>query len=308
MLFRSPAEGYAGETATGANILAVLDATTAHWGGDAWVEIIKRREAAESWRWRFSDDPTQAIASDSPNAKVAAPALAAAGSYAGWRLRLGAAYGRWTAEVEHVNGVTTAVTHGLGVARNTVFAKRVSAGGGDWFWRHPDLAAGYLLKLNSAAAAAADGTITAFGADSFQIAAAAPSGTYRVLVMAAIAGHLDIGTYTANGQQGAGATFVPCTIRPDFLLARDAADGMPSVLLDSVRSAENPATRLLYPGSTSVEITSAIESNGDMVDLVVGGFKPRAVGGATNGGVGTVHFFAIGRPVGGICVAPTTAS
>lgn len=299
---KDPAEAFAQEIATGANIVAVLDAATADWGGQ-WVEIVKRRDAAESWRWRFGSDPTQALASDSPNAKAAAPALVAGGSYVGYRLRVGGRYGVWTAEVAHVTGVATTVTHGLGTSRALVIAKRVSVGGGDWYLRHPDAAAGKLFKLNSAAAAAADATLTGFDATGFQIAAAAPSGTYRVLVLAEVPGFI---TLTSHGGKGAAdGAFIPTDTLPELVVGKGDAAGYDWAVFDAARYPVNAATApLLLLDTTGVENPTGAAA---YCDLVVGGVKARSNHTPINWAGITYYDLAIGRPIGGICVAPATA-
>lgn len=294
---KDPADALAQATTTGANMVAVLDAATAHWNGQ-WLEIVKRRETSEDWRVRFSDDPANVWAINNANAKTAAPALAAAGNYVGTRLRIGAKYGVWTAEVVHTNGTATTVPHGLGTVRNAVIATRVSAGGDRCLW-HPDMTAGTLGKLNGAAVAlAADGTLTAFGADSFQIASSAPSGTYRVLVLAERPGLLTLSTLTGNGVADGG--FAAADVSP-LLALMVPASAANRRLWDAARNPANPAS-----------ITSALnlpdsESTAYAVDMVVGGVKARTTDAAVNGSGVKYHLLLWGRPVGGVCVAPATA-
>jgi hypothetical protein len=302
---KDPDEGFAAEIATGANLPAVLDAATAHWAGAGYVEIIKRRDAAEDWRVRLSDDPANAWAFNNPNAKAAAPALAAGGSYVGYRLRVGAKYGTYTAEVEHVNGAATTVTHGLATARNAVIATRVSVGGGDRFYRHPDLPAGKVFKLNSDAAAVVDATIANFGASSFEIAAAAPSGTYRVLALAEVPGWVSFGKY-AHTSTVDGA-FIASDILPELLMVKADKAGYQHVIYDAARDPYNPANHALFPNTPNGEGVYTNPSNGDLFDLDVGGAKGRGYGGSTNTPTATGYTVQIGRPVGGVCVAPATA-
>lgn len=296
---KDPSEGLAQTAATGANILAVLDAATAHWTGQ-WVEIIKRRDAAEDWRVRTSDDPATSWATNTSAAKGSAAALAAGGAYIGYRLRVGARYGIWTAEVNHTTGTATTVTHGLATARAVVIATRVSAGGGDRYMRHPDLTAGQLLRLNSNAVPAADAAITAFEANSCQIGAGAPSGIYRVIVLAERCGFLETGKYIGGGDGG----FWPTTTAPEWALIRriDTADSYS--LYDRARSPSNPMTNWLQLNSGGGDW----EPNPAMsIDLVVGGLKARGSGIQINASGGQYITVAIGRPIGGVCVAPATA-
>lgn len=296
---KDPAEGYAAETGTGADILTSLNASTDHWNGAAYVEIIKRRDAVESWRWRFSDDPTQVIASDNANAKAALPALEAGGFYVGHRLRVGKRYGVWTAEVTHTTGTPTTVTHGLATARNAVIATRVSAGGGDRYFRHPDMTVGHLMVLNGLAGSAPGTSITSFGADSFQIGGGATSGTYRVLVLAERAGLLALPTYTGNGLPD--GAFGAADILPLWLWMFKSTNVGGRRMWDAVRNAVNPASIF------SAFNEPAIEGTSYPLDFVVGGVKARTADNAVNGLDDKHHLVMWGRPIGGVCVAPATA-
>lgn len=304
---KDPGEAFAQAATTGAGMDRALKTLTGHWNGAPYVEIVKRRDASEDWRVRFSDDPGNAWATNNALAKAAAPALVSEGAYVGYRLRVGTRYGIWTAEVEHVTGTVTTVTHGLNTARAAVIATRVSAGGGDRYYRHPDLSAGSLLKLNSNSLAAPDGTLTSFGADSFQIAAGAPSGTYRVLVMAARVGYLCLGAYAATGVAGDGGPFLAMDIAPLLLIQRRHNAVASYEVLDVVREPANPTFKELLLNAPNAENT-----NSNQFDFVVGGVKcrtdPANSDSADSNASGGQHvFIAIGRPIGGVCVAPATA-
>jgi hypothetical protein len=303
---QDPAEGFAQETGTGANIMALLDAATAHWDGAPFVEIIKRRDVAESWRVRFSDDLGNAWATNNANAKAAAPALTAGGSYVGYRFRIGTKYGAYTAEVAHVNGAATTVTHGLATTRNAVIATRVSVGGGDRWYRHPDLPAGKLFKLNSNAAAATDGTITNFGASGFDIAAAAPSGTYRVWVLAEVPGFMEFVKYTGIGSLD--GAFGPASVLPRFMHFKADYAALSQATFDAARDHANPAIRQLSMESDAIEFVNTTGTAGyNEIDAVVGGVKARSYNGTSNWPSAITYCLLIGRPIGGVCVAPATA-
>lgn len=301
---KDPAEGYAAETGVGANTLAQLDAATAHWDGEAYVEIIKRRDASEDWRVRFSDDPANAWATNNTNAKAVAPVPVAGGSYVGYRLRVGRKYGVYTAEVAHVTGTPTTVTHGLATDRNAVIATRVSAGGGDRFIFHPDLPAGDLLRLNTEANSAADGTLTGFGANAFTLAAAAPSGTYRVLVLAERNGFLSLSKYVGNGNSTDGA-FAALDVLPCFTVIKDItapANASGWLVYDAARDPTNPVGKGVHLNRLGAE-----SSDYGLVDYVGGGIKNRNAHVDTNTSGANHIVIAIGRPIGGVCVAPATA-
>lgn len=301
---KDPADAFAQATAAGANIVAALNAGAAHWITDNWVEIIKRREVAEDWRVRFSDDAGNAWATNTAAAKAAAAALTAGGSYFGLRLRVGVKYGVYTAEVDHVTGTATTVTHGLSTARNAVIATRVSVGGGDRYFRHPDMPAGYLGKLNSNAALGADGSLTAFGANSFQIASTSPSGTYRVIVLAERPGYLVLADWTGNG--AAEGVFAAMDTSPVFMLSRQSGGGTTGSgdweILSEATSPANPRAARLFLNQNWIE-----DATVTIADMVVGGVKMRSTNADWNSSGVTYYGIAIGRPVGGVCVAPATA-
>lgn len=296
---KDPGEGFAQAATTGAGMDSALKTLTGHWGGAPYVEIVKRRDASEDWRVRFSDDPGNAWATNNALAKAAAPALAA-GDYVGYRLRIGARYGVWTAEVEHVTGTVTTVTHGLKTARAAVIATRVSAGGGDRYVWHPDMTAGILGKLNRNTQPTADGTLTAFSATSFQIASTAPSGTYRVLVLAHRPGWLEIGSYKGNGSADGG--FDAMGIAPLWQLIKRLDNSGAWMQSDTAHSPTNPMAKHFDMDKPDSEIYASYD-----LDMVVGGVKYRTNGYSSNDAGGIYLRIAIGRPIGGVCVAPATA-
>ncbi len=296
---KDPAEAFAQATATGADIVAVLDAAAAHWNGQ-WVEIIKRSDASEDWRVRFSDDPGNAWATNNALAKAAAPALAAAGNYVGYRLRVGARYGVYTAEVDHATGTATTVSHGLNTARNVVIATRVSVGGGSRYLRHPDMDAGKLMVMGSASpGCVGDASLTDFAANSFRIAASAPSGVYRVVVLAERHGLLSLTAHTGNG--AADGAFVPTDVLPHLAMIVETTTSGDVRVWDAARAPGNPVA------VSSTLTSAAMESSAAAVDFVVGGVKLRSSAAILNGS-GTKYLGVVwGRPVGGVCVAPATA-
>lgn len=292
---KDPSEALAQVATTGVNMVPVLDAATAHWSSGGWVEIIKRLDADESWRWRFSDDPAQSVASDTQAAKGAAATLVSGANYVGLRLRIGQRYGVYTAEVNHVTGIATTVAHGLATPRNMVLVKRADAAS-DWLQWHPDLPAGNLLTFNSNVAAAPNSGITGIGGNSFQIGAAMPSGTYRVLVLAERPGFIALGKYSG----GATYPFAASDVAPLlFCQKRISGVGEHRIWLDATASG-NPKPCLDVNNAGVLDGTYS-------ADLDCGGARPNTavieIGAA---GESYVHL-QIGRPIGGVCVAPATA-
>jgi len=292
---KDPAEGLAQASATGANIVQVLDATCAHWNTDGWLEIIKRLDGNESWRWRFADDLTKSVASDSSVSKGAAAALTASAAYVGLRLRIGKKYGVYSAEVLHTTGTATTVNHGLATLRSMVLAKRVDAAG-DWLEWHPDLPAGSLLTFNIKTTATANADLTGFGANAFQIGAGMPSGTYRVVVLAERAGFIALGTYRG----AASYPFAAADVAPLlFYQKRITGTGEHRVWLDATASGNpKPCLDLNDIGPLDSTYTA---------DLDVGGARPNTAAVEIGAPGETYVHLQIGRPIGGVCVAPATA-
>lgn len=186
-------DAFVAKTSSGANIVADLTAASP-WSD--WIRIYKRRDAAEGWRWQFSDDPTSCLESNNTNAKIALPALGGA-SYLGYALKASAANGIATGRLVHVNGVADVVVDGLSNSRKMVMLR--SEAGGNWFVYHPELTAGKLLYLNLQNAETTDASISAVTASGFTVAAALASGTYRWISFAEVEGFLKLWKYVANG-------------------------------------------------------------------------------------------------------------
>lgn len=184
---------FVARTDSGANIVATLAAAASF--ADL-IKIYKRRDAAEGWRWQFSDDPTNCLESNNTNAKIAFPALPGS-SYSGQAIKVSAANGVATGRLVHTNGVADVVTDGLTYSRKMVMLR--SEAGGNWFVYHPDLTAGKLLYLNLTSAETTDATISSVTASGFAVAAAIASGTYRWISFAEVDGFLKLWKYIANG-------------------------------------------------------------------------------------------------------------
>lgn len=301
---KDPGEAFAQVATTGAQLDALLKSTTGHWNGAPYVEIVKRRDASEDWRVRFSDDPGNAWATNNAFAKAAAPSLVSEGAYVGYRLRVGARYGVWTAEKEHTQGTATTITHDLNTDRAVVIATRVSAGGGDRYFRHPDMAAGDMGKLNSHDSIGAEDALAAFGSNSFQIAATEASGTYRVIVLAERPGYLALPSWKGNESED--GPFVPLDIAPLFMLSRQSLGGADGSgdweVLAEATSPINPRGNRLFLNENWKEDAAIAPA-----DFVAGGVKLRIKNADWNESGRTYYAIAIGRPIGGVCVAPATA-
>lgn len=275
-----PQNVFAAVTALGSAIEATL-AAARPW--TSYIEIFKDRSNAQSWKWRFSDDIANMLSSDSQAGKAAFTAPTAADNYAGYALRTGAAYGVFSAEVAHVNGVATNVAHGLGTNRLLAIAKIINATG-DWYVWHPDLAANQYLLLNSTAAAAAGPKITV-DATNVILAASLPSGTYRIVALAETSGCIKMGKYTGNG--AADGPFVYAGGLPSAeLLKRTDIAGNNWLVLDGQRPGYNVTNSTLELDTANAE--ALLSANA--LDLVSNGSKIRGTGAGVNAsGAAYIH-------------------
>lgn len=224
-------------TDTGANIQATLAAARSGWA--SYIEIFKRRDAAEGWRWRFSDDAANYLDSSSTAAKAAFPALVAGGSYVGYALKVSGVNGVATGRLVHTNGVADTVTDNLGNVRKAILLKNEATG--TWYFYHPDLTAGKLLYLEQTAAETTDATLGTVLSNSFVVAAALASGTYRWIAFAEIDGFLKLGKHAGNSS--ADGPFNSLGFCPVFGLTKSpsaAGTNYEWYVFDSVRDKENP--------------------------------------------------------------------
>lgn len=213
-----PSTAFVTVTDSGANVQTTLANARAGWTN--YIEIFKRRDASEGWRWRFSDDPGYALESNNTNAKIAFPALTGT-SYLGEAIKVAVGNGVATGRLTHVNGVADTVTDGLGNVRKMVMLRNEA--GGNWFVYHPELTAGKLLYLNLQNAETTDATLSNILANSFVVAAALASGTYRWIAFAEVEGFLKLWRYTGNGN--ADGPFHNDMLTPNSVWWKDADTG-----------------------------------------------------------------------------------
>lgn len=258
---------FVARTDTGANIVATLSAA-ALW--NSWIRIYKRRDAAEGWRWQFSDDAANYLDSSGTAAKAAFPALAGT-SYVGYALRIGPQYGAATGRLNHVNGVADVVADGLAKTRKLIILRNEA--GGSWYVYHPELTAGKLLYLEQSAAETTDATISAVTSSGFTVAAALATGTYRWIALAETDGFLKLGKHAGNNSADG-----PCVAlgQQTALFLAKAISTTPGgndwYLFDSIPGSGNVITGAdLEPNLTSGEGVSkpsyAMDFNGGCIKL-----------------------------------------
>jgi len=259
-------DAFVAVTAAGASIQSTLAAARAGWPG--YIDIIKRTDSGEGWRWIFSDDPTNYLDSAGTAAKAAVPAFSGT-NYLGISLKVSAQNGVATGRLTHTNGVADVVTDGLGNTRKMVILKNEATG--SWYVYHPDLTAGRLLYLESTSAENIDSSISSVTASGFTVAAALASGTYRWIAFADVEGAIKVGSYIGNGL--ADGPFDHRGHVPVFEINKTATNGSSSWFAFSNAFESNQETSILLPNSTSGVLT------GYFRDSVSNGRKWR-IGGA----------------------------
>lgn len=262
-----PTSAFVGVTDTGANVQTTLANARAGWVN--YIEIFKRRDASEGWRWRFSDDLANYLDSSSTAAKAAFPALSGT-SYVGYAIKVAAANGVASGRLTHVNGVADTVTDGLGNTRKMVILKNESTG--VWYVYHPDLTAGKLLYLEQTGIETTDATLSNVLSNSFQVAAALASGTYRWIAFAEIDGFVKLGKHVGNGV--ADGPFDNMGLLPALYWTKDKDRNTANWSVTSIAmNAYNPATLNLRFNTTAGD-----SSNTPTIDMNSNGSKLRSGG------------------------------
>lgn len=274
-------KAFAAVTDTGANILSTLAAAES-WAN--YIRIVKRRDAAEGWRWMFSDDPTNYLDTSSTAAKAAIPSFSGT-SYAGFSIKVSAANGVATGRLTHTNGVADTVTDNLGGTRKAIILKNEATG--TWYLYHPDLTAGKLLYLEQSTAETTDATLGTVLSNSFVVAAALASGTYRWIAFADLDGFLKLFSYTANNSTD--GTYSPQGLTAAFSFLKRSSIGGNGKVYDLARSPYNVVSLGLAFDSTAGDVSVAA------LDDVSGGLKLRISGQDPNA-TGTEIGISFGQP------------
>lgn len=261
-----PSTAFVAVTDSGANVQTTLANARAGWVN--YIEIFKCRNTDEGWRVRFSDDLANYLDFKSTAAKAAFPTLAQA-SYMGYALKVAATNGIATGRLTHVNGVADTVTDGLGTSRKLVILKNEATG--TWYEYHPDLTAGKLLYIEQTVAETTDATIGSIATNSFGVAAALASGTYRWIAFAEVAGFLKLSKHIANAN--ANGPFDYDDLLPSFCYFKNKTVASTNhVILDNVRDPYNQAGTSLMLNSSGGD--NAVQTN-EYVDMVSNGAKIR---------------------------------
>lgn len=258
---------------TESNIYSAVASARAGWTD--CVDILKNRDATESWAWQFSHDSSNEYAiSASTSTRQAKRAMSGSDKWVGYSIRIGAAYGTAAGSVAHNNGAATTITHNLNKARCAIFLFR--RGGNLAKVYHPDLTAGELLDLTGIGGDTPDTTITGVGANSFQISSGAATDTYDYLVL----GESDICKLVRHIGNGTDGPLVWGDIRVLLdMCKRIDSTGWWSVT-DAARSPYNLRANTLAANAAFSEADTASDMK---MDFLSGGLKVRETDGYFGG-------------------------
>ena len=292
-----PQDGFVVKTETADNLVAALALSRAGW--PAYVDILKNRDASETWAWRFSHDAGNEYAVSTTSTHQPNRALAGTQKWVGYSIRIDPVFGTAAGSVSHTNGADTTVTHNLGSTNVMIFLFPRSNGGVPVY--HPDLTAGHLVYLTGQDTETRDSAIKNVTSNSFDIDTGEATGTYDYLVISKKTGLYDFGAYTGNGSPdgpvlfAGGRTLLVATKRINGYLGN-------WYILDRVRSPSNVMNKLLYFESANSEHPTGA------VDATSPGAKLRGTDSSQNtSGSKYIYLTVLDASVGGQNTAPSNA-
>lgn len=261
--------------ATGSGIAASIASDRAAWAD--WIEIFKRTDAVEDWKFRFSSDTGNMWACNTNAAKTAwvAPST---GNYLGLALRVGAAYGVVTGTYAGNNGASQDVAHALGVPPKAAIIKDESTGS-VYFWHTSMTGAAYFTIINSVTPPAQSNTNTPFGgsgwlSSTFGVTSNATNNlnatghTYRYILFADVSGLLK--SLGVTGNASTDGTFEYVEHKPQIQIEKDLAATTGFYLFSDLIDTYNVTSSYLLMNTTAGIAT------GTGVDITSSGIKHRS--------------------------------
>ena len=284
-----PDDGFIQVTDTEANIVATLEAAHSF---TTYMEIFKNRDATEEWVVKFSDDTGNFMPLNDVTEKATFPTLAGSNAWLGMAFNMSASYGMYTTTVVHTNTVNTDQAHGLGSGDKMAIVKRESAGGGGWYVAHPELtSASYNILINTTAQEQNTTVYAAVDGTNVTVNAAAPSGTYRVIVFEEIEGFSNFLNYTG----ATGLPFVHTGFRPAMCITMERTTTHNNELRTIISATYNEMnTNVLNCDTTAAETDSA-----GHVDFLSNGIKMREASLAPNNAESYIGIAFADHPFGG---------
>ncbi|MEW5727709.1 MAG: hypothetical protein AB1918_07780 [Pseudomonadota bacterium] len=298
---KDPAEAVVGGVATGANLPSVMDAATAHWEGDDYLEWAFNRAGGGVVRSTVRG-LGYSTALHSTAAEGAFAGFSGAANYVAHRWRLGARYGCLDVIVNKAVAGAETFAHGMGKAIGMMVARDLN--GGDTYMFHKVLGGGRWIKMNTDGVAVTDATAwadTAPTLQDFTLGTAFPIGArVAVSLFADIPGLSDFTEYTGTNSGTTDGAFAPMSILPQLVIGKhhDSVSNGSWWLADTARCPTNPVNKVVW-----LSAAASAEGTYDF-DFDVGALKLRNTAFDISG---KWLVAAWGRPIGGVCVAPANA-
>ncbi len=260
---------FASAADTGTNIVSTLEADMQPTTWTNYITLYKDRDAATSWKMRFSDDSSNMLAIDSNAAKGAWSAPSGSNNWVGYGWQVGTAYGCFTDEVSHTNGADTDTAHSLGSGDFVAIGKLTNTTG-DWYVTHPTLTTNYNIILNSSAAETTTQYVSVDDTN-VTIKSAAPTGTYRVIVFKEIDSISRFKEFAGNNS--ADGPYMMTNLSPNLAFFKQRTAAAAWRIYDVSRNPFNGAM-------LSLNTSTAVESSENFVDIVSNGVKVRVGSGS----------------------------
>ena len=203
------------------------------------------------------------------------------------------------------------VGHGLGAVPKMIILKRLVGSGYDWVVYHKDKTAGLYLNSTGINNDSSSNNIwfngTAPTSSVFSIGTDGRIGdatNFIAYCFAEKTGYNKFGSYKGNGN--ADGSFIYTGFKPAFVIIKGAVSGDGDAaqnweLYDNKRIGHNPNNYTLFPNTT------AVDSDGDRIDLLSNGFKIRINSDGVNDNNSTYIYMAFGQSIVGSNNIPCTA-
>jgi len=271
----NPATGIKHRWESGSGIAANIASDRASWTN--WIEIFKRTDTTEDWKFRFSSDTGNMMACNTNAAKVAWSAPSS-GTYLGLAIQAEATYGCVTGTYTGDNTSNRNISHSLGKAPTCGIVKNEASG--DWFFWHTKMtSAAYFTIIDSATPPVQSNTNTPWGTGNWSSTqfmvtnnatnnANANAAVYRYILFSDITGLLAMLGFTGNGSTN--GAFEWAGQRPQIQIEKDLVATTGFYLFSDLIDAYNPTASYLLLNTTAA--TAAATG----VDIVSNGIKHRS--------------------------------
>ena len=255
--------------------------------------VVNRSGATlASWNWKAN------VQGSSNTAGSINTAYTSANTTAGFSIC------KWTG-----SGSNATIGHGLGAVPKMYIVKNLSTSSTQWRVYHASLGATKFMCLDATQAVGdaasvfndTEPTSSVFSVGTDE--AANKNGDNLIAYcFAEKTGYSKFGTYTGNGEGGAGGTFIYTGFKPAFILHKSTSVAANWVLWDSKRNGYNSDNKALYPNLTSGD------DGGNDPDILSNGFKHTATGDPYNATAHSYIYMAFAEaPLVGSNNVPCTA-